>query len=130
MTDTTTTDTTAEITDVVDAYVAMWNEADPDRRAELIATAWAEDGAYVDPLAQAAGHEALNGLVTELRGQFPGHSIVRTSGVDAHHSLIRFGWSLVDGDGNAAVEGIDVGIVADDGRLSRIGGFFGPLPPA
>jgi hypothetical protein len=122
-------DTTTDLTQTVDAYIAMWNEPDPDRRAQLIARAWADDGAYVDPLAQAAGHEELNAMVTELRAQFPGHSINRTTGLDAHHSLVRFGWSLTDGDGNAAVEGIDVAIVAPDGRLSRIGGFFDPLPP-
>jgi hypothetical protein len=129
MTDTTTSPTDTDATPAIDAYVAMWNEPDEARRAELIAAAWTEDGAYVDPLAQASGHDGLNAMVTELRGQFPGHVIARTTGIDAHHGLVRFGWHLAGADGTVAVEGIDVGIVADDGRLSRMGGFMGPLPP-
>ena len=60
--------------------------------------------------------------------QFPGQRFVRTSGIDAHHGLVRFEWALVDEGGAASVTGLDVGIVADDGRLSRIAGFFGPAP--
>ena len=117
-----------DATPAIDASVAMWNGPEEARRAELIAAAWTEDGAYVDPLAQASGHDGLNAMVTELRGQFPGHVIARTTGIDAHHGLVRFSWELVADDGAVTVAGLDVGIVAEDGRLSRIGGFFGPLP--
>ena len=41
---------------------------------------------------------------------------------------MRFEWALVDEAGSATLTGLDVGIVADDGRLSRIAGFFGPAP--
>jgi hypothetical protein len=124
MTDTTTTDHTATI----DAYLAMLNETDPERRATLTAQAWTEDGAYVDPLLEAAGHAALSDMAAGVHAQFPGQRFVRTSGIDAHHGLVRFGWELGDGNGTVTVAGIDVGIVAPDGRLSRIAGFFGPLP--
>jgi hypothetical protein len=50
------------------------------------------------------------------------------SGVDTHHDHFRFAWDLVGPDGAVAVGGIDVGEVADDGRLQRITGFYGPLP--
>ena len=53
-----------------------------------------------------------------------------TSGVDQHHSQIRFAWAFVDKDGKRAIEGIDIGELADDGRLSRIVGFWGAPPPA
>ena len=35
---------------------------------------------------------------------------------------------VVGPDGTVAVSGIDVGELADDGRLRRITGFFGELP--
>ena len=53
-----------------------------------------------------------------------------TSGIDAHHGAIRFTWTLRAGDGKIVTEGIDFGELADDGRLSRITGFFGPPPVA
>lgn len=130
MTDTTsdTTTPTADHTATIDAYFAMLNEPERDRRAALTRQAWTEDGAYYDPLLEAHGHDALVEMVAGVHAQFPGQRFVRTSGVDAHHGLVRFGWELTDGEGPVTVAGIDVGIVAPDGRLSRIAGFFGPLP--
>ena len=68
-------------------------------------------------------------MVTQLRGQFPGHVIACTTGIDAHHGLVRFGWHLAGADGTVAVEGIDVGIVAEDDACPASAGFLGPLPP-
>jgi hypothetical protein len=127
-TTTTTTDPTTDHTATVDAYFAMLNETDPDRRRALTDRAWTEDAAYYDPLMEAQGHEALSDMVGAVHAQFPGQRFVRTSGIDAHHGLVRFGWELGDGEGTVTIAGIDVGIVAPDGRLSRIAGFFGPLP--
>jgi hypothetical protein len=125
------TDTTTDTTDhtaTVDAYFAMLNETDPQRRAALAERAWAEDGSYVDPLLQAAGHDGLSDMAAGVHAQFPGQRFVRTTGVDTHHGLVRFGWELAGDDGAVTVAGIDVGIIAPDGRLSRIAGFFDPLP--
>jgi hypothetical protein len=33
--------------DIADRYVALWNEADPDRRRAAIAALWSEDGAHI-----------------------------------------------------------------------------------
>jgi SnoaL-like protein len=126
MTDTTTA---TDLTAVVDAYVAAWNETDADRRAALVEQAWAPDGAYVDPMFAATGHADISEMHAGAHAQFPGHTIVRTSGLDAHHQLVRFDWELRDPDGATVVAGLDVAIVAEDGRLARLGGFFGPLPP-
>jgi hypothetical protein len=125
---TTDTPTAPDLTPVVDAYVAMWNETDPERRARHIERAWVSEGAYVDPLFQATGHAALSEMVGAAQAQYPGHSIVRTSGLDAHHQLVRFDWELRDPEGGTVLGGIDVAIVAEDGRLTRLAGFFGPAP--
>jgi hypothetical protein len=129
MTDTTTT-TTDPTTYVptVDRYFAALNETDAEQRRALTQQAWTEEGGYFDPLQQAMGHDELVSVPVLAHEQFPGQRFVRTSGIDAHHGLVRFEWALVDEDGTASVAGLDVGIVADDGRLSRIAGFFGPAP--
>lgn len=128
MTDTDTTMDSTDHTATIERYFAMLNETDTERRAALTRQAWTEDAAYYDPLTEAAGHEALSDMVAAVHAQFPGQRFVRTSGIDAHHGLVRFGWELAGPDGAVTVAGIDVGIVAPDGRLSRIAGFFGPLP--
>jgi hypothetical protein len=118
----------SDVTNTVDAYIAMWNETDPATRAETIRVAWTDDGHYVDPLMESQGHEGLSAMIDGAQAQFPGHTIRRTSGVDVHHGLVRFSWELVGEDGAVAVAGLDIGVLADDGRFSRIAGFLGDLP--
>ena len=132
MTDITTSPDTsarqARVTATVDTYLAMWNEEDPARRAELVDAAWSLAGRYVDPLLEADGHQALSEMVAAVHGQFPGHRFSRSSGVDVHHDELRFAWQLGAPDGSVTVAGIDVGRLDADGRLTRITGFFGDLP--
>lgn len=125
MTDTTTTEVT-DIDTVVEAYFAMLNEADATRRAELIATTWHPDGAYADPLQEAAGHQGLSDMVAAVQAQYPGRRFQRTSAIDSHHGFHRFGWQLGEGD-DLVVDGIDVAQVGADGRLVGVAAFFGPL---
>jgi SnoaL-like domain len=118
----------SDVTTTVDTYLAMWNEQDASRRGELIEQAWTKDGAYLDPALEAKGHAALSEMVAQVHERFPGYSFTRTSGIDEHHGLVRFAWQLGDGNGTVAVAGLDVGELADDGKLRRITGFFGELP--
>ncbi|HVM53945.1 MAG TPA: nuclear transport factor 2 family protein [Acidimicrobiales bacterium] len=120
----TTTETTP-IPTIIDTYFAMWNEADRDARLDLIARAWAPECHYVDPLSDVEGHEALADMVDGVRAQFPGATLQRTGDIDTHHNVLRFPWNAVGPDGTVIVEGIDVGMLADDGRLQAIAGFFG-----
>lgn len=118
---------TEHITAVVDRYIAMWNEEDPDRRARLIEEAWADGASYVDPLLQAEGRDGISAMVAGLHQQYPGHRFARRSVVDVHHDQVRFAWDLRGPDGSLTVAGIDVATVAPDGRLERVTGFFGDV---
>jgi hypothetical protein len=115
---------------MVDAYMSVWNEPDVEKRNAILAGCWADGGTYTDPVADVTGREALSALVDQVRGQFPGASIVRTSGIDEHHGRIRFAWKLQLADGSSPTQGIDVGLLAPDGRLQGIIGFWGTNPPA
>jgi hypothetical protein len=119
--------TPSTIETVVDAYIAMWNEEDPARRAALIEEAWAADGAYRDPLLAADGHEALSAMVETVHQHYPGHRFARLTAVDEHNGYARFGWQLAAPDGAVTVAGVDVAELDADGRLQRITGFFGDL---
>jgi hypothetical protein len=119
---------TVDATATIDTYLAMFNEADSELRAALVRRAWATDGTYLDPVLEGTGHEALNAMVDAVQERFPGSRMKRTSGIDAHHDLVRFGWQLDGADGAVIVAGIDVGILGADGRLTSIRGFFGDLP--
>jgi hypothetical protein len=111
---------------LIDTYFAAWNEDDDGRRAELCRQVWTSDGRYVDPAAEGTGPEGIAQMIGAVRSQFPGHQVRRTTGLDAHHDAVRFGWDLLAPDGSVPVAGIDVAVVAD-GRLALLTGFFGEV---
>jgi hypothetical protein len=109
---------------VIDTYFAMWNEPDRAQRLKLIADAWVTDARYVDPLNDVSGHDGLADMVDAVRAQFPGATLQRTGELDAHHDLVRFPWNATGADGAVIVQGIDVVVLAPDGKLSALAGFF------
>ncbi len=116
---------TAPIETVVADYIAVWNEADPARRRELVARTWTEDGTYLDPLMEGSGTDQIAAMVGAAREQFPGHRFELTAGPDAHHDVVRFTWTLVGEEtGDAAAVGVDFATVAPDGRLRAVTGFL------
>jgi hypothetical protein len=126
----TTPTISTEVNTVVDAYLASLGETDPGRRAALIEKAWTPNGRYVDPARDITGKAAMEETIAGVQQHTPGVSFRRTSAVDVHHEYLRFSWDMVAPDGSVALVGIDVGTLADDGRLSSICGFFGELPAA
>lgn len=124
----TTNDTTTNtIEATIDRYVVMFNEADGDVRADLGKDVFVDDGRLVDPLIDATGPEQIAAAIGGLRDQMPDHSLTRTTAVDTHHDLARFGWTVNGPDGSVAVAGIDVVTFDTDGRIHRAVGFFGDL---
>lgn len=123
-----TTPTTVDTVKIADNYIAMWNETDPIRRAEIIARAWTEDARYVDPHFDSAGYQALSDMVAFVHEHYPGYRFRRTSGVDSHHDRVRFTWELASPEGQTAAAGLDIGEFAADGRLRAITGFIGDIP--
>ncbi len=115
----------APIGDVVNGYFAMWNETDPTRRRAVTAATWSPDASYLDPLFAADGREALDALVAAVHEQFPGCRFRLIGAVDAHHDRARWGWELAVSDGSPPVAtGIDFAVLAPDGRLRTVTGFF------
>jgi hypothetical protein len=115
-------------TDLVDRYIAIWNEPDAGRRRELIVDTWAEDGRYIDPLFAVGGHDGVETMVSGFQQQFPGLTFARTGDVEQHHDRVRFTWDLLPPTGGRIAAGTDVAIVSPDGRLADVAGFFDQAP--
>lgn len=117
------------LSDVIDRYCAVWNEPRPGRRAELLAQVWAEGATYTDPTVDATTSDELLAHIEKVRARRPGSKVVRTSVVDSHHRMARFSWHVVQADGTVLPDGLDIAELSSDGtRITRIVGFFGPLP--
>jgi hypothetical protein len=118
-----------ELTDLIDRYIAIWNETDGERRRDLIARTWTMTASYVDPMLQSEGRAGIDAMIEGVQAKFPGHRFQRTGPVEAHHDRVRFTWALAPDGGAAIVTGTDFGVVADQ-RLQAVTGFFDSAPAA
>jgi len=115
----------ASITRLVAEYFAMWNETDPGRRRAVIAETWADNAGYTDPLFTAEGHAALDAMVAAVHEQYPGYRFSLIGTADTHHDRARWDWKLAGpNDSPPVAVGIDFAVIAPDGRLREVTGFF------
>lgn len=115
-------------TELIDNYIAIWNEIDGPRRRDLITQTWTAEAVYVDPMMRGEGHTGIDTLIQGVQAQFAGFQFRRTTEVNAHGAYVRFGWELGPISGPALAGGTDFGEIAD-GRLRSVVGFldFAPL---
>jgi hypothetical protein len=109
---------------IAENYIALWNEADRGQRKALIASAWAEDATYVDPMMAGRGHDEIDALIGAVHQRFPGLRFALSGQPDGHGDCLRFSWTLAAPASEPIACGTDFGIVASDGRLKAITGFL------
>lgn len=114
--------------DLAERYIATWNETDTERRRALIARTFADAASFVDPMMQGDGPDQIEALIAGVQSKYPGHRFRLHGKVDSHHDCVRFSWALVPPGGEAFVDGTDIALVAADGRMQKIIGFFDRLP--
>lgn len=113
---------------LIDRYCEVWSEPDAKNRAELLASVWASHATYTDPSVHAENAQELLAHIAKVQARRPGATVMRTSKVDLHHGLARFAWHVVQADGTALPEGLDIAFMAPEGtKIERIIGFFGPV---
>jgi hypothetical protein len=127
-------------TELVNRYFALWNEADPERRRELIAGLWAEDGEQILQATEearriAAGPGVGTSAVFEVRGHAElearvasayehwvaslGWSFRSRNDVDRVHDVVKFHWEAVDADGEVTGVGLNFLVLTTDGLIQR-----------
>ncbi len=114
----------------LDHYFQSWNEPDEAKRLAHLEAGWAQGATYTDPSAHVEGRDALSKHIAGFLAnpQLKGFSIVRVTGIDIHHGSFRFGWEMRTPDGKVATVGIDYGEFDANGMITKIVGFFGPMP--
>jgi hypothetical protein len=118
-----------DVTNLIDGYIAAWNETDAAARSKKVAEVFVEEVEYTDPLASVHGHAELSALMGGAQEQFAGLSFRLAGEPDAHHDVARFTWELAaDGEEEALVVGFDVALIAPDGRIGAVAGFLDKVP--
>jgi hypothetical protein len=113
----------------IDAYCRVWTEPDAVLRSEQLRAVWADGARYVDPTVDLVGADALLEHIAAMHTRRPGARVTRTSAVDCHHDACRFEWEAVGADGVVLVNGIDLALLDETGRIKAVIGFFGKLQP-
>lgn len=116
------------MSDLLERYLACWNETDADARRDLIAKTWAEDATYTDPMVDVRGRDELDATIGAVQAQFPGFVFSAVGPVDAHHQQARFSWGLGPADTEPLVIGFDVVALDDAGRIVTVLGFLDKVP--
>jgi hypothetical protein len=114
--------------DVIARYLDCWNEIDPRARRKLIEEVWADDAEYTDPLAQARGRAEIDAMIFAVQDRFPGFVFSQLGPVDAHHQQARFRWGLGSEGAEPLIEGSDVAVVDEDGKITTVLGFLDKIP--
>ena len=114
--------------EILQQYIRMWNEREPDRIREHLDTCVAEDCWWVDPLHQHTGRDALEANVRQFRRDFPNAYLGLGSNVDSHNGRHRYEW-VITVDDELLLRGFDVVTVNEAGLIDRVDGFFGRLEP-
>lgn len=114
--------------ELIQRYLAAWNETDPPTRQAILAEVLTDDAMYTDPLVSVQGRDGLDATIAAVQAQFGGLVFSLGGAVDAHHHIARFTWHLGSGSGEPMVIGFDVVAIGDDGRISQVLGFLDVVP--
>lgn len=125
-------------TELVERYVAMWNEHDPESRRAMVRELWAAEGAqilqppmemleqarrvgFINLVLEARGHDELEVRVSRAYEEFvaPGEFRFRQRGHATQlGEVIKFGWEMVPvGGGDPAGVGLEFLILEPNGRI-------------
>jgi len=108
-------------TDLIDRYVAVWNEPDRDIRRRRIESVWTPGGATCHRLLDARGYEAIEARVAGswerwLREGKYAFRAVRTA---SHHRAVKFEFTMVaTADGKIEAQGLCYLLLDDNDRIA------------
>jgi hypothetical protein len=110
------------LTDVINSYVAVWNESNANERRRRIRSAWAPDGTTCHRLLDAHGYEAIEGRVTGSWDKWlsEGKHIFRPRHMAFHHDVVKFDFVMVTmPGGEVEAAGLSFLILNPDGRIAH-----------
>ena len=113
----------------VTAYEAAYESSDPCQVASHVATAFTGDGAIVSPwlAAPVVGHDAITTHVLRTRERLVGTVSRHTSDVERVGDVLRWTW-VFEENGTVVADGMDVAVLAADGRMTLLAVFDGAAP--
>ena len=116
--------------EIVERYLAAFNETDASQRSTLLESLFASDGTYTDPHVDLCGPREIGDFVAQTQGHFPAYTFRLAGAVDAHHDQARFQWQAGPVDEPDRYVGFDVIVADHDGLIQGVYGFMDAAPTA
>ncbi|MDX3867462.1 nuclear transport factor 2 family protein [Streptomyces europaeiscabiei] len=110
------------VTELVQRYIAMWNETEDQVRRDLIDDLFTPNGTYTDPIVVADGTAAIDEYIGASQKNFTG-MLFTFDTVLTHHDAVHFSWQVGPTGEAPVVSGFDVAWL-EGGRIGRLCGFF------
>jgi hypothetical protein len=111
-----------KVTEIVDSYVAVWNEPDADERRRRIRAVWAPEGTTCYRLLDARGYDAIEQRVVGSWDKWLREEkyAFRSKSVACHHHVVKIDWVLTAVPAGAVeAAGLSFLILAPDGRIEH-----------
>jgi hypothetical protein len=108
-------------------YLEIWNERDAGKRRALIASLWAEDASFRDPIAAGDGVAGIDQVIEGVQNRFPDFRFRQLGAADGFGDYVRLSWGLGPDGGDAPIKGSDF-LELTGARLQKVTGFFDQLP--
>lgn len=108
------------VTELIERYVAVWNEADTGERRKRIEALWAPDGATCYRLLDAAGWDAIHARVTGSWEKWlrDGNYVFRAKRAADHNGAVKFDWVMLKlPEGKVEAAGLSFLLLDSEGRL-------------
>lgn len=104
---------------LIDRYVAVWNERDPDRRRAAVAGLWAPDGLMINRFTCYEGIDAVIEGATRSFDEFVARGFrFQAERFTAHHSALVFFWLMRDPRDTPVSRGINYITLDEPGRIA------------
>jgi hypothetical protein len=107
--------------DLVERYVALWNQPDAGLRRMAIASLWLPDGVHYVKEREARGYAALEQRVTgayEKNVRDNGNRFRARPGVQRLRDVVTFNWEMLPRDGEAVLAvGLEFLVLDTDNRI-------------
>jgi SnoaL-like domain len=99
--------------------LAVFDERDPQRRAEAIAKTYADNVQWIDDEGVTTGHDALNAKAAALQEKLTGLHFVKAGPVRQTRGLNFLAWEVRTHDDNSVASGFDVAEISNE-RIVRL----------
>jgi len=113
------------VEETVEHLTKAWTTTDRDERRRLLGLACRPDAEFLSPHGHNRGTEEYARGIDIFRSSFPKSRTVHGPPTH-HHRSLAYRWRTEWNDGRPPLDGIDVGELAEDGRIRRLVSFDEP----